>query len=95
MVAENQAAGNGTATPSPGILSVGSGNRIESNNTTNNATGIKVQNAGNLIIKNSSRGGTKAFDIVPGNSKGEEINVFNATTTTIITTPNSWANFLY
>jgi parallel beta-helix repeat protein len=95
IVAENQVSGNGTTTPSPGIVVFGAGNRIESNNTTGNAVGIRVANPGNLVIRNSNRGGTIAFDIAAGNSKGEEINVFNASTTTTITSSNPWANFRF
>jgi hypothetical protein len=98
QVVGNTLSGNGTAGASAGIEVNGSGNRVESNNTTNTngtATGILVTSGGNIIIKNSSRGGTKAYDIAAGNSMGQETNVYNATTTTTINTSNAWANFLY
>ena len=89
-------AGNGTGvTNGAGIHATSTGNRIESNNCSSNDIGVLVDVGGNIIIKNSSRGGTKAYDIAAGNSMGQEINVFNATTTTTINTTNAWANFLY
>jgi hypothetical protein len=96
LIQKNLCTENGNGATSGGIHVTGSGNRIESNNlVSNNANGVLCDSAGNLIIKNSSRGGSQAFNIAPGNSKGEEINVFNANTTTTITSTNSWANFLY
>ena len=96
LVFNNDCAANGTgAAPGAGIRVTGSGSRIESNNTANNDIGIQVAEAGNIIIKNSSRGGTDAFDIAAGNSMGQEIPVFNPSTTTVINTSNAWANFSY
>jgi hypothetical protein len=96
LILNNNCVGNGAVTPDGAGISVeGSGNRVESNNMVNNDIGIEALNGGNLIIKNSSRGGTKAYDIAAGNSMGQEVNVFNANTTTIVNTSNAWANFLY
>jgi hypothetical protein len=96
LIQNNLCTENGNGTTSAGIHVTGNGNRIESNNlVNNNANGVLVDAAGNLIIKNSSRGGSVAFNIAAGNSKGEEINVFNPNATTTITSTNSWANFLY
>jgi hypothetical protein len=96
LITENLCTDNGSGTNCGGIHVTGSGNRIESNNLVgNNANGVLVDAGGNLIIKNSSRGGSAAFTIATGNSKGEEINVYNAAATTTITSSNSWANFLY
>jgi hypothetical protein len=97
-VLNNNCSSNGAGTnitDGAGIHVTGSGTRIESNNTVTNDIGVRVTAAGNIIIKNSSRGGTKAFDIAAGNSMGQEINVYNATTTTTINATNAWANFLY
>jgi len=96
LVLNNNCSSNGNGAPiGAGIHAFGSANRIEGNNTSSNDTGIQVDAGGNIIIKNSSRGGTKAFDIAAGNSEGQEINVFSPTTTTTINTTNAWANFLY
>ena len=96
LITENLCTDNGSGSNCAGIHSFGSGNRIESNNlVNNNANGVSVEAAGNLIIRNSSRGGSLAFNIATGNSKGEEINVYNPAATTTITSTNSWANFLY
>ena len=96
LIQNNLCTENGNGATSGGIHVTGNGNRIESNNlVSNNANGVLVDAAGNLIIKNSSRGGSQAFNIAAGNSKGEEINVFNPNATTTITSTNSWANFLY
>ena len=96
LVLNNDCVGNGTGSlPAAGIRVQGSGSRIDSNNTANNDIGIQVADAGNIIIKNSSRGGTTAYSIATGNSMGQEINVFNASTTTVINNSNPWANFSY
>jgi hypothetical protein len=97
-ITDNDCSLNGAGTGvtnGAGIHVTGSGSRIDSNNTSNNDIGILVSSGGNLIIRNSSRGGSNAFDIAAGNSEGQEINVFNANTTTVITNSNPWANFLY
>jgi hypothetical protein len=96
LVTGNVCTGNGLGTGTGAGISVnGEGSRIDGNNTANNDIGIKVAAAGNIIIRNSSRGGTDAYDIAGGNAMGQEINVFHATNLTIINNSNPWANFLY
>jgi hypothetical protein len=72
----------------------GTGSRIEGNNVTDNDTGIDVDNAGHLIIKNSAQGNTTDYSIAAGNRVGEILVVTNAATVTI-TNCNPWANFRY
>ena len=95
LVADNAVTFNGTNVSGAGIRVTGSGNRIENNTAVDNPTGFKFVGKGNLIVRNSNRGGSTAFDVAAGNSEGQEVNVFNANSTTIITTTNPWANFLY
>ena len=95
LARENSLVGNGTGTGS-GLHATGIANRIEGNTAINNPTGFSVDGNGNLIIKNSNRGGTvTAFNLAAGNSVGEMINVYNGGAGATITTSNSWANFLY
>jgi parallel beta-helix repeat protein len=96
LVLNNVCDANGTGGTGAGILiAEGAGNRIESNNLTGNDFGVKANTAGNLIIKNSTRGNSTSFSLVAGNSVGEQINVYNGGAGAIIITSNSWANFLY
>ena len=84
-----------------GIHVTGSDNRIEGNNVTDNARGLDIDFAGNLIIRNSASGNTSNYEIVANNKVG-----------TIVLAPNSgaisgdtggagvgstdpWANFSY
>jgi parallel beta-helix repeat protein len=94
VILNNTCVANGSGVAS-GIHVTGSKNRIEGNAAIDNQVGFKVDSDGNLIIKNSNRGGATAFSIAAGNSEGEEINVFNPATTTIVTSSNPWANFKY
>lgn len=50
-----------------GIHVTGPDNRIEGNNVVNNARGIDVDNAGNIIVRNTSAGNTFNYDVVIGN----------------------------
>ncbi|MDQ6939010.1 MAG: right-handed parallel beta-helix repeat-containing protein [Verrucomicrobiota bacterium] len=95
VILNNTAKNNGSGIAA-GIEVTGQKNRIEGNSAIDNQIGFKVESDGNLIIRNSNRGGGgTAFSIAAGNSEGEEINVYNPATTTTITTSNPWVNFLY
>ncbi len=94
MILNNMTKDNGSGIAA-GIEVTGQKNRIEGNSAIDNQIGFQVESDGNLIIKNSNRGGGTAFSIAAGNSEGEEINVYNPATTTTITTSNPWANFKY
>jgi hypothetical protein len=96
IVLNNTCIGNGASTAvGAGILVDSTGNRIESNNLLGNDFGLKANSGGNLIIKNSTRGNGNSFNLVAGNSVGEQINVYNGGAGATITTSNSWANLLY
>jgi parallel beta-helix repeat protein len=74
LIARNSCSQNGTAITAAGIHVTSQGNRIEENHVVfNNDTGIKVDNANNLVVKNSSRfnsSNTKNYVIVAGNFVG-------------------------
>ena len=90
IVLENTCNGNSGA--GNALHATGSGNRIESNNITfNNGIGLKVDAAGNLIIKNSAAQNTGAnYSIAAGNSDARII-----AGTTGFSTTNAWANFSF
>jgi hypothetical protein len=87
-------------------IAVGSGNRIESNSCTSNASaGILIPSGAtnNLVIRNSARSNNPNYNIAGGNPYGTIVNltpggtgaVFgNSAVTTIIST-DPWANFAY
>ena len=76
-------------------------NRIENNTSIRNPTGYKIDGPGNLIVKNSNRGGTTAPFLFTGggtggNSVGEMVNVYNGGSgATITNSTGAWANLLY
>jgi hypothetical protein len=117
-VVENNCGQNGDLNPSgtgqpegAGIRIVGSGNRVEDNNVSGNAIGIRVDNAyetamqatgGNLIMGNSSVdnwGG--AFDLSSGDFMGGEYYQgdvgapTNATTDAMMNANNPFSNFSF
>jgi parallel beta-helix repeat protein len=53
-----------------GILATDFANRIDGNQTSGNDIGIDVDDAPNLIVRNSSIGGSPEFDIIAGNKVG-------------------------
>ena len=87
-------------------ITMGSGNRIESNNSTFNAgAGVLVPSGAtnNVLIRNSARGNNPNYNIATGNRYGTIANLTpggtgsafgDAAPTTIITT-DPWANFAY
>ena len=97
--------GNISDSNGTGIV-VGSGNRIESNSCTSNASaGILIPSGAtkNLVIRNSARSNNPNYNIAGGNPYGTIVNltpggtgaVFgNSAVTTIIST-DPWANFAY
>ncbi len=95
LVRNNTCQANGVGNGGSGIHTQFNKSRIEGNTSIDNETGYTVESGGNLIIKNSSRGGLAAFTLAPGNSVGDRIDVFNGGAGANITSTNSWANFLY
>ncbi|MFH0792671.1 MAG: right-handed parallel beta-helix repeat-containing protein [bacterium] len=73
-----------------GIHATNTDNRIEGNNVTRHAQGIKVDVGGNFIIRNSASGNTTNYDITGIQTIGP---IISATGT--ITSTNPWANFEY
>ncbi|MDW7979440.1 MAG: right-handed parallel beta-helix repeat-containing protein [Verrucomicrobiales bacterium] len=84
-----RANGNGDGVGA-GILAISNGNRIEDNNVTQNDWGIRVDGAGNFIVKNSALGNSTNYLITGTQMIGPIV-----TATGIITTNNPWANFSY
>jgi len=84
-----------------GIYVLGTDNRIDSNNTTDNDCGIDVNEEGNLIIRNSAAGNGTNYDIVADNKVGEIISAPNSLAISGSTggagvgTTNPWANFSF
>jgi len=76
-----------SATMASGIHAMFEGNRIDSNNCTDNDMGIEVDRAGNIIVRNSASKSQVFlnFVIVPGNDVGP---IGSAATAT-----SPWANF--
>ncbi|TWT46100.1 hypothetical protein RAS1_25470 [Phycisphaerae bacterium RAS1] len=83
VVLNSNASGNGTAgltSSRAGIRvnSLGERTRIDGNNITGNVTGIEIQSAGNLVVRNSASGNSMAnFMIVVGNTVGPIVNAGN------------------
>jgi parallel beta-helix repeat protein len=88
-VADNQCNANGSSGSEAGIYTVGSNNRIEGNNVTDNRVGITVLGAGKLIIRNSASGNTIAnYAFACGNTAGPMV-----TSATIAGSSNPHANY--
>jgi parallel beta-helix repeat protein len=85
LVTDNTCCYNGNGGDGAGIHAIGYRNRIEGNNVSSNDRGIDVDDANNLIVKNSATGNTTEYDIVGGNKVG--------TISTDPTTATAWANF--
>ncbi len=76
-----------------GIQTFGTGNRIEGNHVSGNATGIYAaapSSTNNLIIRNVSRANTQNYSVQPNNVMGPVINGSGGLT---LTTNNPWLNF--
>jgi parallel beta-helix repeat protein len=74
LITRNSCSQNGTASLAAGIHITSQGNRIEENHVVfNNDTGIKIDDANNLVVRNSSRfnsSNTKNYAIAPNNVVG-------------------------
>ena len=69
LVRGNNCQRNGTGPdPGPGILIRVGDNRVEGNNCTNADWGLKVEGAGNIIIRNTCSGNSTNWSIVAGNA---------------------------
>jgi hypothetical protein len=87
-------------------IAVGSGNRIESNSCTFNASpGIQIPNGAtnNLVIHNSARGNNPNYNLASGNRYGAIVNLTPSNSgsangdaaPSTITSTDPWANFAY
>jgi hypothetical protein len=87
-------------------IAVGSGNRIESNSCTFNASAgilIPLGATNNLVIRNSARGNNPNYNIATSNRYGTIVNLtpagagaaFGDSAPTTITSTDPWANFAY
>lgn len=110
LVSHNSSGTNGIGSNNAaGIHATGDDSRIEANNVANNDRGIDVDDAGNLIIKNSASGNGVNYDIVSGNVFGPIVDrtaisslatptpapvTGNSAASTIGTT-DPWANISY
>ncbi len=66
----NNCSDNGFGGDGAGIRVVGADNRIESNDCTSNDRGIDIDNAGNVILRNTCSGNITNWDIVANNVFG-------------------------
>lgn len=81
------ASGTGDA----GIRITGADNRIDGNNVTNCYYGVRVEVAGNLVIRNSASGSiAQNYSFVGVQTSGPEV-----TATGVITSTNPWSNFSF
>jgi len=90
VLLHNSCTANGWAFASAGIFATGERNRIDGNTATNQARGIDVDMAGNLVIRNSASGNTTNYDISVGNVVGPIVNAGN-----VATSSNPHANYEY
>lgn len=91
LVEHNMSTGNQT-----GIRVEGSSVRVESNNCVGGGTGILAASGGNLIIRNSSRAASTAFNFAAGNAYGPVVSVAGVGDITAVVNANhAWANFIY
>ncbi|MDP1661324.1 MAG: right-handed parallel beta-helix repeat-containing protein [Phycisphaerales bacterium] len=70
IIRGNTCSNNGSGGDGAGIHAFGNDNRIEGNNCTGADRGIDVDNAGNIIIRNTCSGNTTNWDIVANNVCG-------------------------
>jgi hypothetical protein len=93
LIARNSSSQNGTAGVAAGIHVTSQGNRIEENHVVfNNDTGIKVGDANNLVVRNSSRfHGNNNYAIASGNVVGTIV----TTSGTLNSASNSNVNISY
>lgn len=95
VIARNSCSNNGTFPPAAGIHVTSQGNRIEENHVVfNNDSGIKVDGANNLVMRNSSRfnsNNAKNFVIVAGNLVGTIVTSAGA----LNSAPNSNVNISF
>jgi len=73
----------------------GEGVRVEGNNVTNNGTGIRIEQPGHIVLKNTAQGNETSYDIAGGNAFGPIINVSGADLSTVAGADHPWANFEY
>ena len=90
---------NGTVA---GIHATSGGNRIENNTvTSNNNRGLKVDSAGNFIVRNSATGNSINYDIAANNKVGtivaapNSLAISGSTGGAGVGTTDPWANFSY
>ena len=87
---------NGAVGDGAGIHVTGSGNRIDSDNVTNNDRGIDIDGASNLVIRNSATNNgavgppNEYSDIVAGNTVGAIVD-----SSSIAGSSNPHANYIY
>jgi hypothetical protein len=87
-VLNNTCQGDTNSLAGDGVRVVGAGNRIEANHCTGHEHGIMLEQAGNLVLRNSARGNTVNYDITGTQTIGPVI-----TETGTLTNANPWANF--
>jgi len=90
LILNNVCNSNGFGSDGAGIHAISKDNRIEGNNVSGNDRGIDVDDAGNLIIRNSASGNTFNYSINGVQTIGPIVNA-----TGVITSTNPWANFSY
>lgn len=92
LIKDNSCDRNGTGSnPGPGILIGAGDNRVEGNNCTNADWGIRVEGAGNIIVRNTCSGNTTNWSIVAGNAIAP---IVSASTNGIAINGNSYSGSL-
>jgi parallel beta-helix repeat protein len=98
LIRGNTCSDNGSVA---GIFAVNTGNRIEGNNCSSAAVGIRVNGSDNIIIKNTCRGNTTNWIFVAGNAYGPIVNapsgaaVSGSTASAALGSTDPNANFSY
>jgi len=88
---ENTCSGNGAGAGQAGLLTTGSGNRVDGNSSNqNNGQGFQINGSGNLVIRNNACSNTVAdYTMAAGNNYGQIL----LSPGTAFVNSNAWANF--
>ena len=88
---DNTSSGNGAGAGQAGLLTTGTGNRVDGNSSNqNNGQGFQINGTGNLVIRNNACSNTVTdYAIAAGNNYGQIL----LSPGTAFVNSNAWANF--